>query len=626
MPNEIYLSGRLVRLDPKQIIGSGGEADIFKIDSDHAVKIFKTPDHPDYHGLIQEQQGARERIATHQRKLRDFPKNLPKKDVIPIDLATDITGRIVAGYEMMLVKNSEVLMRYNQRDFRASVPNENIVLIFRDLHPTVDQTHKAGVVIGDFNDLNVLVVGTECYIIDFDSCQWGPYICKVYTSKFVDPLLCDSTGMVKQHNELSDWYAFSVMLFQSLLLVDPYGGIYKPKNPANKILPSARQSHRITVFNPEVVYPKPAVHYGVLPDDLLEHFHRLFEKDARGVFPLPLLDNLRWTKCTNCGLIHARGKCPSCDQTAPGRVKEKEVISVTGKVVATRVFQTSGKILFASHQAGKLRYLYQDHNENCFRREDGSIAVDNISCTPQMRFRINGKDTLVGAFNKISVYSPNKAPTDIVVDSFGSLSMFDANEKHRYWMRNGIIWRDGVYGDEQIGQSLENQSLFWVGPKFGFGFYQAGSLAMYYTFDAERVRSINDNVKLPRISGQLIDSTCSFSDTLCWFFTSTQKSGQTINQCFIINSIGEVLGTASAIANDGSWLGTIRGKLAVGNFLLTTTDDGIVKVQADKLGQIEKTQEFPDTEPFVTSIDYLFLGDGGLSIVKPKEVWNIRIS
>ncbi|MDD4937868.1 MAG: hypothetical protein PHX34_02505 [Candidatus Shapirobacteria bacterium] len=626
MPKEIYLSGRCITLNPKQIIGSGGEADIYRIDPNHAVKIYKTPDHPDYKGLPKEQEGARERILIHQRKLREFPKNLPSRIITPIDLATDANNQKILGYEMLLVKNSEVLMRYSERNFRASVPNEAVIVIFCDLHSTVEQTHKAGVVLGDFNDLNVLISGTEAYIIDADSCQWGSYPCRVYTTKFVDPLLCNSSGMVSQHNENSDWYAFSVMLFQSLLFVDPYGGIYKPKNPAQKIPQSSRQLHRITVFNLDVVYPKPAIPYGVLPDDLLEYFHRLFEKDIRGIFPIKTLENMRWTQCTNCGLVHARGKCPGCDQIAPGSIKERQVVQVTGKrIIATRVFQTSGRILFAAYQGGRLRYLYQNHGEDCFRREDGSIVVSGRVCTPQMRFRINGSNTIIATQNRMTIYSPNEKPVETQVDSFGSLPMFDANERHYYWVRSGDILRNGTYGNELIGQSLENQTLFWVGPRFGFGFYQAGELSMYYTFDAEKSQSLNDKVNLPRISGQLIDSTCVFAEDRCWFFTSTQQGGKTINQCSVIMFNGVVLGTTSTTAGDGSWLGSIRGKLAAGNFLLSNTDDGIVKVQTNGNGQIEKIQEFPDTEPFVSSTDHLFFGDNGLSVVHPKEVWNLRI-
>jgi len=636
MPSIVFIGGRSVSLNPKQMIGSGGEADIYKIGGDMAVKIYKTPNHPDYDNLPIEQEGARQRILVHQRKLRDIPQNVPSRVITPVELATENVdpNSQILGYEMHLVKNAQELMNYTKRDFRSSISTDlaesgNLVInIFLDMYPTVDQIHKSGVVIGDYNDLNVLVSGTEAYFIDFDSCQWGPYFCPVFTAKFVDPQLCDPNAtamkMIKHHNEGSDWYAFNVMLFQSLLFVDPYGGVYKPKNPANKMVHSARPMHRVTVFNPEVVYPKPALHFGLLPDDILQHFHQCFEKDVRVNFPLAILKNLHWTKCVNCGAIHARSKCPSCDQTAPRTIKEKEIIQTTGKKIqAVRDFQTSGKILYATFQNGKLCYLYQNQGENCFRREDDSI-VANGTCDPLMRFRISGEATLIAKGNILYTLINGKKSETTTVDCFGNLPMFDANEHHRYWLQNGELKRDGDYGPETIGSVLEDQTLFWVGSKFGFGFYKAGEICFYFIFNAER-RGINDTVKLPRLTGQLLDSTCVFTPDRCWFFTTTQQRGKTINQCWIIKENGTILGTASATAGDGSWLGTIRGKMVDGNYLLTATDDGIVRVQPNGQGQIEVTQEFPDTEPFVDSTNYLLPGQNGLTVLKSKEVWTIRI-
>ena len=147
-----------------------------------------------------------------------------------------------------------------------------VLQIFKDLHGTVMGIHGKQVVIGDFNDLNVLVKGTEAYMVDADSFQFGRFPCRVFTARFVDPLLCDpkshSPMLVKPHNSESDWYAYAVMLMQCLLYVDPYGGVYIPKDRAKKIPHPQRPLKRVTIFNPEVRYPKPAVHYNVLPDDL----------------------------------------------------------------------------------------------------------------------------------------------------------------------------------------------------------------------------------------------------------------------------------------------------------------------------------------------------------------------
>ena len=104
-------------------------------------------------------------------------------------------------------------------------------------------------------------------------------------------MLCvpDATKLLlhQLHTTASDWYAFTVMLMQCLLFVGPYGGVYRPKDPAHRVPHEARPLHRMTIFHPEVQYPKPAIPYGTLPDELLHYWHRGFAQDVREPFPLP---------------------------------------------------------------------------------------------------------------------------------------------------------------------------------------------------------------------------------------------------------------------------------------------------------------------------------------------------
>ncbi len=623
MPNYVYIGGQRISLSPTREIGKGGEAEIFDIGGGRVVKIYKSPTHPDYAGVVNDQKAARERIATHQRKLPAFPKGLPSRVVTPIELATDQSGRQVLGYTMAFLQNAEVLMRYTERPFReAGVSNDAVLQIFRDLHATVMGVHQKQVVIGDFNDLNILVRGTEAHVVDADSFQFGNFPCTVFTARFVDPLLCDPMArfpmLVKPHNVLSDWYAYAVMLMQCLLFVDPYGGVYVPKNLAKKIPHTARPLHRITVFHPEVRYPKPAVHFSVLPDGLLEFFHRVFENDARSEFPVKLLE-MRWTKCINCGTEHARSVCPECAEKAP--VSMRQITTIRGKVTATRLFTTPGLIVFAAVQNGKLHYLY--HEGGVYKRE-GDRAVFQGAIDPQMRYRIQGEATLLGKNGRLVILAPNKASEQVPVESYGTLPVFDANASSYFFLQNGKILRNGQWAPEQIGQVLEGRTLFWTGPDFGFGFSRAGGLQIVFVFDAKS-RGLNDSVKLEHIRGQLVDSTAVFGRDRCWFFIATQESGKTIHRAYLVRGNGSVEASAEAEANDGSWLGTIRGKCASSNFLLAATDDGLVRLEADN-GKIIVAREFPDTEPFVSSASNLFASSDGLYVVGRKEVVRLTIA
>ena len=293
---DIYLNQKRIKLNPKAAIGKGGEADIYDLKNGKVLKLFKTADHPDYQLLPQEQQSAQARIAIHQQKLPAFPTNLPVRVIKPEALATDKQG-LILGYAMPFLQNTVPLLKYGDRTYRNTngLSQQFVTALFRDLHETVLKIHEVNVTIGDFNDLNLLVYHNQVNIIDADSFQFGQFPCQVFTARFVDPILCDRKAnqpiLTSPHTPDSDWYAFTVMLMQSLLYVDPYGGVYKPKSQASQIPHSARPLQRITIFHPDVRYPKPAIPYKVLSDDLLHHFHNCFEKDWRGDFPKNLLES-----------------------------------------------------------------------------------------------------------------------------------------------------------------------------------------------------------------------------------------------------------------------------------------------------------------------------------------------
>jgi DNA-binding helix-hairpin-helix protein with protein kinase domain len=233
---DVYVRGKRIKVDPTLSIGKGGEADVFSLGPDLVLKLFKTPDHPDLAADPDAREGARARLEMHQTKLPLFPSPLPERVVSPVDLATDKPGRRVLGYTMPLVAGAEVLMRYSDPGFRASsVPLAALGPLLADLHRTVESLHARGVVIGDFNDLNILVRGSEAHLIDADSFQFGAFPCAVYTERFLDPLLCDPAAPrpapARPYAPASDWYAFAALALQTLLCVGPYGGVYKPRPP-----------------------------------------------------------------------------------------------------------------------------------------------------------------------------------------------------------------------------------------------------------------------------------------------------------------------------------------------------------------------------------------------------------
>jgi hypothetical protein len=298
MISHVHVDKKRIRLDPSRSIGKGGEADVYDLGDGRALKIFKTPDHPDYQGADAEQRAAEKRIAIHQDKLRRFPRGLPREVVAPVSLATDRWGKTVLGYAMPLVAGAEPLLRYGEPTYRrAFAPAPVVVDLFRQLWTALSAIHGAGVVVGDLNDLNVLVTPDhQVRFIDADSFQFDGFPCTVYTERFVDPRLCDPAGrapvLAKPYDAAADWYAFTALLMQSLLFVGPFGGVFRPRDPAMRMPHGQRPLRRITVFHPEVQYPRPAVPYATLPDAMVAYLRRVFEEGERGPFPYGLFDAL----------------------------------------------------------------------------------------------------------------------------------------------------------------------------------------------------------------------------------------------------------------------------------------------------------------------------------------------
>jgi hypothetical protein len=309
----VWLDGSRVALAPHALIGQGGEAEVYDVGDGRVLKWWKPPDHPDFAGAPDAQAAAAHRLAERPGKLARLPGNLPPEVVAPCGLA--LAGRRsgdVVGYAMPKV-GGEPLHSYGEPRWRRDHPVDgaDVVAALLALHDAIARLHAAGVVIGDCNDLNILVDGRRVHLIDVDSYQFAGFACPMFSERFVDPRLCDGAlAPVRPHDPDSDWFAFAAMAFRTLFGVSPWGGVTRRCSGAQRVV------QRITVYAGDVIYPRAARPLAIVPDELRDAFRAIFERDRRGAFPRELLERLRMRRCSTCGDEHARLRCPGCQTAA----------------------------------------------------------------------------------------------------------------------------------------------------------------------------------------------------------------------------------------------------------------------------------------------------------------------
>jgi hypothetical protein len=555
----VWIDGARVTLHAGALLGQGGEAEVYDLGDGRVVKWWKPADHPDFDGIPDAQAAAAQRIASAPAKLRALPGNLPAAVVAPCGFALD-KKKHVCGYLMPKIRGT-ALHDYGEPRWRREHPvtGDEVVAALLALHDAIAGLHRAGVVIGDCNDLNVLVDDKRVHLIDVDSYQFGAFACSMFSERFVDPRLCDAQQLVpnRPHDADSDWFAFAVMVFRSLVGVGPWGGVVK------SCPPGARALSRHSVLAADVTYPRAARPLAILPDDVIDTFRAIFERDQRGMFPRVVLERLRLHACATCGEEHARVRCPACQATAfvpPAVVRGRlryHVIPASDVAIATRRVSRGGDIWF-----------------------DGNALM---------------RKTRIGA--------PYRGPS-----AQGGLALAHSP-------------RSAGLGN-RIGSVLAGQTQAWVGTKLGVGFYRAGGYAVGFVFRPDR-GGLDDRVVLPKIRGQLVSAHAVCGDDRAWLFLTCADQGRLVTTCVVIGTDATVL--ACETPPDAAWLTGIGGACAAGPHLFVPTDDGVARVEVVQR-TIVQTRVFAETAPLVGAGDALAVSSGGIDVLRRRDAIRMQLT
>lgn len=567
-------------------IGEGGEARIFAAPGGLVAKVYKGPDDPSFATGGSEEarnrDGAGRKLREIWRKLAAFPSGLPASVVSPIELIASAGQNV--GYVMPAVPSPHARMRdWMDRTAFKSLAIDTVREAFIQLASTLPQLHDRGVVVGDFNDLNVLIPKTGPVLIDADSFQYGKFPCRTFQARFVDPLICEQTGssftMIRPHTSDTDWYALLIMLYQVLRGIGPYDGIHKPKG--SKPVPHGlRPLQRITVHRSDVIVPKFATPVDQIHPDLMHAFTQRIDNDERGAIPEPLLY-----------LIGEKA----------GFVAQASVTKAKGKVVAEEILVGQGTILQAAlTEAGPAVImslkpaLYRDGVR--LRSWGHNPSLLEFRCTPQATVVLNGSAAQVDGGRQF------------VVDLFDNKPVLATCPTGLIYQFGSDIVRESVAGDvrETLG-TVSGTANFWYGSKFGLGFYRAGMLYRYFTFRTDGT-PFDDRVQIARPLGQVVDEGCHFG-AQAWYWRIEQRR-RVHYLLWCIDRDGKTLCKLEAKEGDGSWLEHLRGAAGAGNHLYVPTDEGMLRV-----GLHLDVTEFPDTAPWIDGATKILGAHGGGIVV-----------
>jgi serine/threonine protein kinase len=616
---KIVYRGQTIELDQKSPLGTGGEAVVIQ----YRKLAFKI-----YHAATKERI---EKLKTFLTSDFTLPDNVAR----PLDLITDTGGRVM-GFAMRVVKNSHDFLKLSNKQYRNSqqIPTNTVIDVFAHAKKTLDEIHKQSIIVGDLNDLNILFTGDMLSVfIDVDSYQFGDYPCPVGTEIFLAPELFGLNLSEKPYfTQKTDWYAFAVMLFRSLLFVHPYGGIHRSvKNTFQRI------QQRITVFHKDVIYPKIGLPPDSLGDELLDYFEAVFAHGKRLDITPDQLETYGkgFIPCKKCGLYFykSRGKCPGCQKAIPRPVVDLSAI-ITKKELdkavcrAEEIFRTEGIILFAKVTGDRLVIVEYDRTETSLHLIDSSrqkrvrLWKNHIK---GFTYEFFLHYLLVVNENELVIFDVTHDTAAVVAKTttltYDNEPVIAASSDFFYRLTNTMLLKARIQNNQIIEEPvlsiIENQTWLSMGQNdFGAGFFRIFDTYHYFVFS----RKGRYELDIEPLEGRIIEheAICSIN-TLCLLRKSIHH-GRTFSHLHLIDDNGKVLEKRSEPSLESELLKTLQGKALAGSNIIHPTEAGIVVEKHGKLSLKTGTQEHVDNST------RLAIFRNGIAAISDTNVVFLRMS
>lgn len=301
-------------------LGEGGEATIYYYSSGSVLKIFKDPS----------------KLQIKEQKVQAMlgKKTRNNLAILPTDIVT-IGGKF-AGYQMPIVPSGEPFHSFTKARFVRDhgFTNLDALQIVAQLGHAIDDVHNAGFVIGDVSDNNFMASidpGHQIYLIDTDSWGINGLAPDAYTETFTPPEAYNGQKAMILTKE-TDNFGFSVLAFNVLTRIHPFGGNYKKA-------PNMNTTERITgklslLGTHDIVYNNTLFNWSWMSPDLLAALKDTFEGGRRDPITDILDDQLNHSKFCKIHKLHYYDRYTDCPLCA-GVAKLKQVTKVVVATTAT---------------------------------------------------------------------------------------------------------------------------------------------------------------------------------------------------------------------------------------------------------------------------------------------------
>jgi len=245
-----------VSLGNSDFLASGGEGSVY-VKGSTAYKIYTDP-----------------KKMISPSKISELASISNANVIRPKDIICNTSGSPI-GYTMRFVKDTLALCQTFPRSFkeREGLDHSKVASLVQNMRDTVHDIHKAGVLVVDLNEMNVLVSQdfSESFWIDVDSYQTKHFKATAIMPSVRDPLTANL-----DFTHLSDWYSFGILAFQLWIGIHPFKG----KCPTHKTLED-RMKHHVSVFDTSVSIPKVCYPLDVIPEAYRAWFKAVFQDGKR---------------------------------------------------------------------------------------------------------------------------------------------------------------------------------------------------------------------------------------------------------------------------------------------------------------------------------------------------------